>query len=88
MANDMKWTIKKADGQLLQSFSIDPKEIRVGWFSPDALGKTNEGKKGPLKLRDETRALALLAALAANLPSEFLHAEVVCTSAMERLASK
>ncbi|MDU8542521.1 hypothetical protein [Pseudomonas syringae group sp. J248-6] len=88
MASDVKWIIKKADGQLLQSFSIDPREIRIGWFSPDAPGKTNEGKKGPLTLRDETRALALLAALAANLPSEFLHAEVTTTSVMEMQASK
>lgn len=80
MANEVKWIIKKADGQLLQSFSIDPKEIRVGWFFPDAPGKTKEGKKGPLALRDETRALALLAALAASLPSEFLYAEVVSFS--------
>lgn len=80
MANEVKWIIKKADGQLLQSFSIDPKEIRVGWFFPDAPEKTKEGKKGPLALRDETRALALLAALAANLPSEFLRAEVVSVS--------
>jgi hypothetical protein len=77
MANEVKWIIKKADGQLLQSFAIDPQEIRVGWFNPDAPGKTKKGKKGPLALRDETRALALLAALAANLPSEFMHAEVV-----------
>lgn len=71
---------RKTDGQLLQSFSIDPKEIRVGWFSPDASGKTKEGKKGPLVLRDEARALALLAALAANLPTEFSHAKVVSIS--------
>ncbi|EFW87875.1 hypothetical protein [Pseudomonas savastanoi] len=45
MASDVRWIIKKADGQLLQSFSIDPRKIRVGWFSPDAPGKTNEGKK-------------------------------------------
>ncbi|WP_276488413.1 hypothetical protein [Ectopseudomonas mendocina] len=80
MANEVKWVIKKADGQLLQSFSIDPKEIRVGWFIPDAPGKTKEGKKGPLALRDETRALALLAALAANLPTEFSRATVVSIS--------
>lgn len=77
MANEVKWIIKKADGQLLQSFSIDPKEIRVGWFIPDAPGKAKDGKKGPLTLRDEARALALLAALAANLPTEFTHAKVV-----------
>lgn len=77
MPGEEKWVIRKSDGQLLLSFSIDPSEIRVGWFSPDAPGKTKEGKKGPLILRNETRALALLAALAANLPSEFLYAEVV-----------
>jgi len=81
MTNEVKWIIKKADGQLLQSFAIDPQEIRVGWFSPDAPGKTKGGRKGPLALRDQTRALALLAALAANLPSEFLHAELVTFSA-------
>ncbi|WP_089041718.1 hypothetical protein [Pseudomonas fluorescens] len=69
MANAVKWIIKKTDGQMLQSFAIDPQEIRAGWFSPESPGKTKEGKKGPLALRDEKRALALLAALAANLPS-------------------
>lgn len=77
MPSEEKWIIKKADGQLLQSFAIDPDEIRVGWFRPDAPGKTKEGRKGPLTLRDQTRALALLAALAANVPSEFLNASVV-----------
>lgn len=48
MATEVKWIIKKADGQLLQSFAIDPREIRVGWFNPDAPGKTKEGKKGHL----------------------------------------
>lgn len=80
MTNEAKWIIKKADGQLLQSFSIDSQEIRIGWFIPDAPGKTTEGKKGPLTLRDEARALALLAALVANLPSEFMHAQVVHAS--------
>ncbi|KPW38669.1 hypothetical protein ALO59_101063 [Pseudomonas amygdali pv. mellea] len=88
MASDVRWIIKKADGRLLQSFSIDPREIRVGWFSPDAPGKKKGGKKGPLTLRDETRALALLAALAANLPSEFQHAEVTTTSVMGTQISK
>ncbi|OBS33027.1 hypothetical protein [Pseudomonas syringae] len=76
MPNEEKWIIKKADGLLLQSFFIDPTEVRVGWFRPDAPGKTKEGTKGPLALRDQTRALALLEALAANVPSEFLDAEV------------
>ncbi|MCK0551329.1 hypothetical protein [Pseudomonas syringae] len=88
MTNEVKWTIKKADGKWLQSFAIEPQEIHVGWFNPDETGKTKEGRKDPLALRDQTRALALLAALAANLPSEFLHTEVVCASAMERLASR
>lgn len=77
MTSEEKWVILKSNGQLRKSFAIDPDEIRVGWFSPDAPGKTNEGRKGPLTLRDQTRALALLAALAANVPSEFLNAAVV-----------
>lgn len=72
MPREEKWIIRTADGQLLQSFAIDPVQIVIGWFRPDASGKTKEGKKGPLPVRDQTRALALLAALAANLPSEFL----------------
>lgn len=80
MPSEEKWIIRKADGQLLQSFAIDPVQIVVGWFRPDAPGKTKEGQRGPLTLRDKTRALALLAALAANIPSEFTGSEVVSLS--------
>jgi len=43
---------------------------------PRRTPKNKEGKKAPLAPRDEAIVLALLAALAANLHSEFLHAEV------------
>lgn len=77
MASELKWVIRKADGQLLHSFAIDPRESRVEWFSPNASCQSPESKIGPLALSDEIRALSLLAALAANLPVEFLYAEVV-----------
>lgn len=71
------WVIKNAAGNLLQSVAFSPAEIQVGWFRPDAPGKTVQGKKGPLTFSLEPKATTLLAALIAQLPSEFSTATVV-----------
>jgi len=71
-----KWAIKKPDGQLLLSFSVDAAQIRLGWFRPDAPGKTREGKKGPLTFEAISKAHALLTALTTLVPKEFRDAVV------------
>lgn len=76
MQNGEKWVIRKPDGELLQSFAIDPAQISVGWFRPDAPGKTREGKKGPLTFQQISKAQSLMTTLFALLPKEFSDAEV------------
>jgi len=53
MQNGEKWAIRRSNGELLQSFAIDPAQISVGWFRPNAPGKTREGKKGPLTFQPD-----------------------------------
>lgn len=77
MQNDEKWVIRKPDGELLQSFAIDPAQISVGWFRPDAPGKTREGKQGPLTFHQISKAQSMLTTLFALLHKEFSDAEVV-----------
>ncbi|MFL9811999.1 hypothetical protein D7241_01940 [Stutzerimonas sp. VN223-3] len=76
MQNGEKWAIRRSDGELLQSFVIDPAQISVGWFRPNAPGKTREGQKGPLTFQQISKAQSLMAALFALLPKEFSDAEV------------
>jgi len=77
MKNGEKWAIRKPDGELLQSCVIEPAQISVGWFRPDAPGKTREGKKGPLTFQQISKAQSLMTTLFALLPKEFSDAEVV-----------
>ncbi|WP_132834097.1 hypothetical protein [Pseudomonas sp. 460] len=77
MNNTEKWVIQNTHGQLLQSFAIDPKQIRINWFCPDAPGKTKAAEKGPLNLLAESKAQVLLMALVSQVPTEFAGAKVV-----------
>lgn len=77
MNNTEKWVIQNTHGQLLQSFSIDPKQIGINWFRPDAPGKTKAGEKGPLNLLAESKGQVLLMALVSQVPTEFAGAKVV-----------
>lgn len=45
-----QWVIQLVEGQLLQSFSIDPKEILVSWYMPNNPGKTSQGRRAQLFL--------------------------------------
>lgn len=76
MQDGEKWAIKKSDGELLQSFTIDPAQISIGWYCTGALGKTKEGKKGPLTFQSLFKAQSLLTTLNALIPKEFADAEV------------
>jgi hypothetical protein len=51
-----QWVIQLIEGQLLQGFSIGPKEILVSWYMPNNPGKTNQGKKGPVIFNYEPKA--------------------------------
>lgn len=77
MNNSEKWVIRNTYGQLLQSFAMDPEQIRINWFRPDAPGKTKAGQKGPLNLPAESKAQVLLMALISQVPTEFAGAKVV-----------
>ena len=72
-----KWVIKNANGQLLQSFLMDPEQIRINWFDPDAPGKTKAGQKGPLNLQSKAKAEVLQMALASLVPAEFAESKVM-----------
>jgi hypothetical protein len=72
-----KWVIQVRAGQLLQSLSLDPSQIKIGSFIPLAPGKTKEGKKGPLKFISESGAQLWLMAMTAQIPKEFADAVVV-----------
>ena len=88
MNNAEKWVIRNTHGQLLQSFAIDPEQIRVNWFRPDAPGKTKAGEKGPLNLLAESKAQVLLMALVSQVPTEFAGAKVMTLAqALSPLAS-
>lgn len=77
MNNAEKWVIQNTQGQLLQSFAIDPEKIRINWYRPDAPGKTKAGEKGPLHLHAESKAQVLLMALVSQVPTEFSGAKVM-----------
>jgi hypothetical protein len=71
-----QWVIQLIEGQLLQGFSIGPKEIQVSWYMPNNPGKTSQGKKGPVIFNSEPKAQALLLALQALVGAEFSKAVV------------
>lgn len=77
MKNEDKWVIQNTYGQLLQSFSMDPLQIRVNWYRPDAPGKTPSGEKGPMNLLAESKAQIMLVALMAQAHTEFAGAKVM-----------
>ncbi|MNJ66448.1 hypothetical protein D3C77_625280 [compost metagenome] len=77
MNNTEKWVIQNTHGQLLQSFAIDPEQIRVNWFRPDAPGRTKAGEIGPLNLLAESKAQVLLMALVSQIPTEFAGSKVM-----------
>lgn len=77
IAHNDTWVIKKANGQLLQSFAIDPAQIKIVLFLPEAPGKTTASKKGPLIFVTESKANVMLMALIAHAPNEFSDASVV-----------
>lgn len=72
-----KWVIQNTHGQLLQSFVMNPENIRINWYRPDAPGKTQAGEKGPLYLLTESKAQVLLMALVSLVPTDFAGAKVM-----------
>ncbi|MGE8063775.1 hypothetical protein [Pseudomonas sp. NPDC089569] len=77
MQQEKYWVIKKPDGGLVQSFAIDPSATTVGMLLPDTPIKTKEGKNGPLRFSEESKAQALLAALTILVSTEYADAAVV-----------
>ncbi|HCF5150914.1 TPA: hypothetical protein NIJ72_003789 [Pseudomonas aeruginosa] len=84
MNSTERWVIQDAQGQLLQSFVIDPETISINWYRPGAPGKTKVGAKGPLIFLAESKAQALLTALVSQVPAKFTGVKV---SPLERALS-
>lgn len=77
MKDEEKLVIQNTYGQLLQSFSMDPLQIRVIWYRPDAPGKTQHGEKGAMNLLAESKAQIMLMALMSQAHTEFVGAKVM-----------
>lgn len=81
MDSAQQWMIRNTKGQLLQSFTLNPKTIRIIWYRPDALVKTKAGENGPLDLLTQSQAQVLLTALVSLAPKQFAGAEVISLDA-------